>query len=81
MVLDVCSNFEGTPDPGVEVKTIRKYLESIGGIGSIAVVSVDPVLPEADILSVEDQPVSWPAESPTKKNVRRSRVSKRPGKV
>lgn len=75
VVLEVLSNFVGEPEAGVEQKTIKSYLESVAGVGSISVLSVDPA-PEPAIT-----PEAFAATEPPTKTVRRSRVSKRPKRM
>lgn len=74
VVLEVQSNFAGEPEGDVESKTIRDYLESVAGVGDITVLSVEPTE------QAQSGP-SWTPESPTRKDLRKSRVSKRPKKV
>lgn len=74
VVLELSSNFAGEPDPEVEVKTIRSYLESVAGVGSVTVVTVDPLDPPPG-------GPSWTPEGPTKTDIKKPRPSKRPKKV
>lgn len=75
VVLEVLSNFAGEPEADVEQKTIKGYLESVAGVGTITVLSVEPV-PEA-----KSVPEAFAATEPPTKTVRKSRVSRRPRKV
>lgn len=75
VVLEVLSNFAGEPEAGVEQQTIKSYLESVAGVGSVAVLSVEPVPEPAVALE------AFAATEPPTKTVRKSRVSKRPKRM
>lgn len=75
VVLEVLSNFAGEPEAGVEQRTIKGYLESVAGVGSISVLSVEPAPEPAPV------PEAFAATEPPTKTVRKSRASKRPRRV
>jgi len=69
VVLEVVTNFEGTPDDSVERKSVKDYLEGMKGVGEIEVLSVD--LPQP---SHRPSSTSWVPESPTKRARRKPKV-------